>query len=73
MVVNFMQEATHGQYVHLGWKKLTTGCLKITFIITESIKIESVVIPGFKKVECMVSVQVDGDSLYSEHQMKKQV
>ena len=45
MVLNLMREATRDTNVHLGWKKVTTGSLKITFIFTESVKIGADIIP----------------------------
>ena len=73
MVLNLMREPTHDTNVHLGWKKVTTGSLKITFIFTESIKIGTEIIPEDLKKSGMMSVQIDGDILYSEHQMKTMV
>ena len=68
-VVNIMRRATYGQNVRLGWKGVITGSLKITFILVESIKIgEDNMREAFKKGGIM-SVQVDGDVLYTENHM----
>ena len=73
MAVNLMRNATHDQNVHLGWKKVTTGSLKITFILTESIKIGADITLEDLKKSGVVRVQIDGDSFCSEHHMKTKV
>ena len=72
MVVNVMRRATYGQNVCLQWKDVTPGSLKITFIFNESIKIDGEIIPEDFKKGGVMSVQVDGDILYSEHHVETQ-
>ena len=73
MMVNLMREATHGQSVHLGWKKVTPGSLNMTFIFTESIKIGAEIIPIDLKKSGVMSVQIDGDSVYAKESTKADV
>ena len=65
-VVNMMRRTTYGQNVRLGWKGVIPGSLKLTFILTESIKNEELklnVSETFEKSGVMC-IQVDGDVLY---------
>ena len=65
-VVNIMRRATYGQNVRLGWKGAVPGCLKLIFILMESIKIGTDNIPEAFKKSGVMSVQFDGDILYRD-------
>ena len=76
MAVNLMQRATYDQNVHLQWKGVTPGSLKITFIFTKSIiirKEQRPHIPEDFKQSGVMSVKVDGNIWYREHHTKTKV
>ena len=72
-VVNIMRRATYGQNVRLGWKGVVPGSLKLTFILTESIKIGTDNIPEDFKKSGVMSVQFDGDVLYRDEDIELKV
>ena len=65
-VVNMMRRATYGENVQLGWKKVITGSMKLTFVLVESIKIGEETTPEAYRKSGVMSVQLDGDVLYRD-------
>ena len=72
-VVNIMQRATYGQIVHLGWKGVVPGSLKVTFILVESVKIGEETTPEDFKKSGVMSVQFDGHVLYRDEDTEVKV
>ena len=59
-----MKQAVYrGQNIHLGWKKVNTGCIMMMFILTESPVLNKDVLAEGWKDTGITSVQLDEDVL----------
>ena len=72
-VVNIMRRATYGQIVHLGWKGVVPGSMKLTFILMESVKIGKETTPEDYRKSGVMRVQLDGDVLYRDEDTEVKV
>ena len=72
-VVNIMRRATYSHNDRLRWKGVDPGSLKLTFILTESIKISADNIQEDFKKSGVMSVQFDGDVFYRDEDTELKV
>ena len=69
-VANILGRATCTNKVGVGWKKTLSGSMKLTFILTELIWIDSKKLPRYCVYNGVLSIKCDGELLYSKHSMK---
>lgn len=71
--LNLMQRVVSGQKSRPLLTNVTTGCMKITFILLEPFKIRADIKPEIFKGDGVLSIQIDGDTLYSHDHTEIQV
>ena len=65
-VESIMRRAACGHPIHLGWKGVEPGSIKLTFILLEPVKIASNVSLDTRAYMGVITIKLDGDILYSE-------
>ena len=74
IVMNIIYKAAYRrQDIQLGLKRADPGCIELTFVLMEFVKIHSEKLPSCCKDTGAVNIQVDGETVYSKCHIKPEV
>ena len=74
IVMNIIYKAAYRrQDIQLGLKRADPGCIELTFVLMEFVKIHSEKLPSCCKDTGAANIQVDGETVYSKCHIKPEV